>query len=98
MAARRDYGGTDEGSWPGSGRGTEVRPWERLPKESPPAFEAFACYRDLGARRSFVAVARQVGKDESLIRRWADRHGWKERVWQYDLFSDREAQIGGERG
>jgi len=67
-------------------------PWERRLEEGPKAYAAFRVFLELGANRSFVAAARQLGKSESLLRRWADRHGWRERAWQYDLSRDREAE------
>ena len=73
-------------------RSAERAAWERRPEESPQAHEAFRVYLELGADRSFVAAARQLGKSKSLIRRWAERHSWRERAWQYDLSRDREVE------
>jgi hypothetical protein len=61
-----------------------------MPGESGPAYEAFLAYRDMGSRRTFVGAARVVGKRESLLRRWAARHQWRERVWQWDLQQARQ--------
>ena len=41
--------------------------WERQKGESAQAYEAFVLYRDLGAERSHVKVAQQLGKSLSLI-------------------------------
>ncbi len=65
-------------------------PWERARDESAPAHEAFLCYRDLGPRRTFRVAAAEVGKHESLIRRWAKRHRWRDRVWAWDLHQARQ--------
>jgi hypothetical protein len=43
-------------------------------------------------RRTFAAAARQLGKQKSLIRRWADRHNWRERVYLWDLTQARETE------
>lgn len=65
-------------------------PWERQPRETDPAFEAFRTYRDMGASRSLSKVARQLGKSETLIHRWSSEHSWVVRVHAYDANLDRE--------
>lgn len=62
---------------------SEIRPWERQNKESKPAFEAFACYRDQD-KRSQRGVSRTIGKNTTLIVRWAKRWEWAKRVRAYD--------------
>jgi hypothetical protein len=76
-----------------------VKAWERQPDESPVAHTAFVAYRDLGTARSFAETARRLGKADSLIRRWAERHRWRERTWQWDVTQARsdEATARGER-
>ncbi len=66
--------------------------WERMPGESGPAYGAFLAYRNLGAKRSFVGAARLAGRHESLLRRWATRHRWRERAWQWDLQQARQEE------
>jgi hypothetical protein len=68
----------------------DLKPWERQPEESPKAHAAFIVYRDLGAARTFLAAARVLGKNSSLLRRWADRHQWRERVYTWDVAQARE--------
>lgn len=68
------------------------KPWERQKKESEKAYEAFLVYRDLGAKRTFAAVAEQLQKSGSLIRRWKDRWEWTERVRAYDNELEKEAR------
>ncbi len=63
---------------------SDVKPWERRQDESAQAYAAFTVYRDLGAARTLIAAAQQLGKNYSLIRRWADRHHWQERVYAWD--------------
>lgn len=68
------------------------KPWERRKGESPLAYQAFVAYRDLGAARTFVAVAAALGKDTSLLRRWARRYDWRDRAWAWDVAQSREAE------
>jgi len=63
-----------------------------MPEESAAAYAAFVTYRDMGPERSFVGAARLLGRHESLPRRWAKRHRWQERVWQWDLEQARQAE------
>lgn len=68
------------------------KPWERQKGESEKAYEAFAAYRDMGEKRTFVAVAEKLGKSDTLIRRWKVRWNWQERVRAYDNELEREAR------
>lgn len=56
-----------------------AQPWDRLPAESPEAYEAFRCYLDLQPKRSIDRAAAALGKDDSLLWRWSVRHRWVER-------------------
>lgn len=59
--------------------------WERQPKESPQAYEAFAAYRDMPPdERSYRALAARLGKSATLIGRWGSTHAWQERAAAYD--------------
>jgi hypothetical protein len=66
-----------------------AHPWERLPGESPQAFEAFAAYRDMGAERSLSKVARQLGKSKTLMDRWSAQHHWVMRADTWVVEADR---------
>ncbi len=66
--------------------------WERQPKESAPAYEAFSIYRDMGAERSLQAVATRLSKSLPLMKRWSRAWSWGERVRQYEDSLQREAQ------
>lgn len=67
-------------------------PWERQKGESEKAFEAFTVYRDMGEKRTIVAVCKQLEKSRTLIDRWKDRWDWLERVRAYDNDLEREAR------
>ena len=54
-----------------------VQPWERQPRETSKAFQAFCVYRDLRAERSYVRVAQQLQKSHTLIGRWAQKYRWR---------------------
>ena len=70
----------------------EPKPWEQMPGESGPAYAAFLAYRDMGATRTYVATARSLRRHESLMRRWATRHRWRERAWLWDLHQARQEE------
>lgn len=71
---------------------TDRQPYDRRLSESPKAFDAFCVYRDLGIDRSFEAVSSQLSKSVSLMRRWAAKHEWSERVDAWDVAQDYERQ------
>ena len=71
---------------------TADKPWERQQGESEPAWEAFKAYRDMGDKRTLTAVAERLQKSNTLIRRWQNRWGWRERVRAYDNELDRQAR------
>lgn len=64
--------------------------WEKQKGESRQAFEAFAIYRDMGLARSYTAVAKELQKSLTLMRRWADRWYWERRVDAYDAHVDEQ--------
>lgn len=69
----------------------KVKPWERQPNESDKAFEAFVCYRDMGADRSINAVAQKLSKSRTLIAKWSSQWGWVDRAAAYDNDLERQA-------
>lgn len=69
-----------------------AQPWDRQPEETPPAWQAFVAYRDLGFDRSLRAAAEKIGKAQSLLARWSTRHGWVARAQAYDTHLDQEHQ------
>lgn len=60
------------------------KPWERQPKESAKAFEAFEIYCQMGNERSIRKVAQKLLKSDCLLRRWSSQWGWQERARAYD--------------
>lgn len=60
------------------------KPWERQPKESAKAYEAFDLYLKMGAERSCQKVARQLSKSDTIIKRWSSTWSWQQRVREYD--------------
>lgn len=66
--------------------------WERQKGESAQAYEAFVLYRDLGAERSHVKVAQQLGKSTALISRWSSRWNWVERCRAWENARDEQAR------
>jgi hypothetical protein len=69
-------------------------PWDRRPKESTRAYEAFLAYRDLGPKkRSIDAVVQELGKSRALIGRWCSvktGHRWVERAAAWDAYQQAE--------
>lgn len=57
--------------------------WERQPKESTPAWQAFIHYRDMETR-SQRKVAATLDKAPSIIAHWGRRWKWQERVIAWD--------------
>ena len=84
------------------------RPWERRPDESPAAWAAFQCYRDLGPARSLDEVDRRIyqsstapteGQPSPAAKRrrghigaWSRQHAWVERARHWDAEVDRQGR------
>lgn len=58
--------------------------WERQPKESAQAYEAFDLYLKMGRDRSCHKVARELSKSDTIIKRWSSTWSWQKRVRDYD--------------
>lgn len=69
----------------------DTHPWEQQKGESNPAYEAFQTYLNMDRQRSLRAVARELGKSETLIFRWSSRNNWQERIRAYNNYVQREA-------
>lgn len=62
----------------------DLDPWDRQPRESSKAYEAFVIYRDMGADRTTRSTAEALTKSETLIKEWSSKHGWVERAAAWD--------------
>ena len=73
---------------------SEIEPelWERQPKESAQAFEAFAKYRDMGVNRSLRKVVQAVNKSLTTIGEWSTKNEWVKRAAAWDAEQDRIAR------
>lgn len=73
--------------------------WERQPKESLKAYEAFYLYLQMGSERSLRKVEAELEKSHALISRWSATWNWKKRSEDYDRelrrqeFNTRKAEI-----
>lgn len=64
------------------------QPWEKLPRESFKAFQAYAVFRDLGPTRTLPKVAEALSKSLPLIKGWSAKHDWVNRAEAYDMYVD----------
>ena len=46
---------------------------------------AFELYHSLGNKRTYKAVAAQLGVSERTVRTWAKRHDWRQRISERDV-------------
>lgn len=74
-----------------------THPWERLPDETPRAYECFKAYLDAGPSRQVKEVYRlETGRTKAravagVWNGWISRYNWQERVRAYDAYCDRKA-------
>lgn len=73
-------------------------PYEQRGDESGPAFAAFILYRDMGLERTQREVAKQCGKNPSLVSRWGAQYHWRQRCVTWDLEVDRRKRVGDLKG
>lgn len=57
---------------------------ERLPAESPQAYEAYRLYVEMGPERAMERVAQKLGKSLVLMKRWSSKHHWVARATAHD--------------
>lgn len=62
--------------------------WDRQPKETAYAYEAFTAYLDL---RSNVKVAERLGRTKDSVDKHAQRYHWPQRLRDYDAYMRRVA-------
>lgn len=58
-------------------------PWDRRPKESARAYEAFRRFRDLGPLRTLDMLTSDELRHQT-VREWSRRHDWKDRATAWD--------------
>lgn len=76
----------------------DINPWERQEGESSKAFEAFVIYRDMGAKRTFTAVADTLHKSCTLIRRWKEQWDWEKEQWLMIILLRRRLVLRQQKG
>ena len=63
---------------------SDLKPWDRQPKESSSAYAHFQIFLDMGAERTLQRVADTVSLSEQYIRRLSTQHGWQDRARAWD--------------
>ena len=58
---------------------TTALAFDQLPRESARAYAAFKTYLDMGADRSLVKVAQQIGKKVGPLQKWCSKYDWTAR-------------------
>ena len=66
--------------------------WDRLPNESPKAFERFCLYRDMGVARSLRRLALDLGLNLSTLAELSKKYTWQTRVAEFDDFIEKATQ------
>jgi hypothetical protein len=62
-----------------------LEPWDRQPGETPEAYHAFKCYRDMDAlTRSKRQVRDVLAVKQGNLRIWSEQWAWDERVFAWD--------------
>ncbi len=67
-----------------------MEPWERIPRETKEAYNAFRCYCELGKERSLERVSAETGKSLKVVRGWASKHDWEIRLEDYKVHESQE--------
>lgn len=72
-------------------------PWDRLPQETPKAWEAFKFYRDMGIARSIrKAIKEHYNNNPSKVKQlgtWSSKFNWVKRCEEWDAHYDKILQI-----
>jgi hypothetical protein len=73
--------------------GKNMKPWTRLPDETPKAYEAFECYRDMGPSRSIQKVGERLAKHPKALARLSKKYDWVRRANLFDAYvGERKAE------
>ncbi len=68
---------------------TQIKSYERQKLETDKEWYCFTCYRDLGYARSPRRVAMHLNLSSTEIGQMAERWRWTERIYEWDLETDR---------
>src|SRR5688500_2675839 len=73
----------------------EVKPWDRQPRETAIAYDAFQRWVSLGIERTMTQVARETGRSHQAVSGWAKRWNWEGRLLakEAELNRQREAAL-----
>ena len=74
-----------------------IYPWERQPRETEKAYEAFLRFKNFGPGRSLIETARALEKSYRHIKRWAKEWDWKNRATLFDRDVERKAKAAAEK-
>jgi hypothetical protein len=69
-----------------------LRMFERQPGETDRAWHAFVQYRDMGHNRTLAAVAKSLGKSNTVVERWSVRWSWRVRIAEWDREADKRSR------
>jgi hypothetical protein len=70
---------------------TDRKAFERMPRETDPAWFAFKKYRDM-EKRSLIKLGKSLGKSRALVEGWSSKWRWRERVVAWDRAADDRAR------
>lgn len=65
-----------------------MKEYDRLPKESARAYEAFKAYCDLGAERSLRRAGQKLSKNHTTVSDWSKKYNWVGRARAWDAAAD----------
>jgi hypothetical protein len=75
-----------------------MKSYERGPKESEQAWQAFTTYLDVGIEQSLLRVAKRCAKSLPLMKRWSAKYTWADQAKAYDTALDRLKQTAEQKG
>ena len=68
--------------------------WERQPKETGQAWEAWLKYREMEpADRRYADIAKSLGKSRAMICKWGSHWKWESRIIAWDNHLDKITQV-----
>lgn len=67
----------------------DPEPWDRQLAETSDEYLAFATYRNMGPKRTFAQVARELSLSPGHIQKMAADHSWTERVAAWDYYQEK---------